>query len=103
MAYVDDVGPSDAPDLEGLEAEAKVEAMVEWFRQNFEDPANSTPYDEGEYVYIWGGPYDARDEIEGYFGDQALEEEIEEAVDRVQSDGTFDWAPHERRIQEVED
>ena len=30
--------------------------MVEWFQNNFEDPAHNTPRDEGEYVFIWGSP-----------------------------------------------
>jgi hypothetical protein len=43
----------------------KIEAMVGWFLTNYEDPANSTPYEsaEGGYQYIWGGPYDANIEI----------------------------------------
>ena len=32
---------------------------------NFEDPANETPYEssEGGYIYIWGGPYDALEQL----------------------------------------
>src|SRR5262249_3792943 len=56
-----DVGPPTAcPDIRGLADDDAAEAMVEWFRQNFEDPAESTPY-EGGYVYICGGPYAARE------------------------------------------
>ena len=41
----------------------KRELMIEWFNQNFEDPAERTPYEsaEGGYQWIWGGPYDARE------------------------------------------
>ena len=44
----------------------KLEMMIEWFHQNYEDPAESTPYEsaEGGYIWIWGGPYDARDELQ---------------------------------------
>ena len=36
--------------------------MLYWFRERFEDPVEETPYNsrEGGYLYIWGGPYDAR-------------------------------------------
>ena len=46
------------PSLDGLEREERVEAMVEWFLDNFEDPAEHTPHEsaEGGYQYIWGGP-----------------------------------------------
>ncbi|WP_363755474.1 hypothetical protein [Sphingobium sp. LSP13-1-1.1] len=104
MAGADLVGPSDPPSLDGLEEDEAVEAMVDWFAANYEDPAQSTPYDssEGGYQYIWGGPYDAEEEIWGAFPD-ADEEWIARAVDEVQNDGTFDWAPNSGRVQEVEE
>ena len=57
MAPTDDVGHGAAvacPDLRGMKHTAAVEAMVEWFLINFEYPAERTPWDEGEYVFIWG-------------------------------------------------
>ena len=51
--------PSHPPSLADLEDdEARVEAMVEWYRNNYEDPTDHTPYDGGEggFKYIWGGP-----------------------------------------------
>ena len=44
-----------------LERETQVKVMEPWFYQNFEDPAEKTPYvsAEGGYQWIWGGPYDA--------------------------------------------
>lgn len=94
---------SKPPSLEGVESDVRIEMMAEWFSENFEDPAQQTPYEsaEGGYIYIWGGPYDAREEIEGTFA-EATEEEITAAVEDVQSDGLFDWAPHGSRIREVE-
>ncbi len=73
----------------------KIESMVEWFFDNFEDPAEKTPHNsaEGGYQYIWGGPYDASEELYSHFGDVASEELIQAAVDQVQKDGLADWAP----------
>lgn len=92
--------PTDPPSLEGLEFDDRIEVMAEWFRENFEDPAQETPYEsaEGGYQYIWGGPYDAREELVDAFP-EAAEEEVQAAVEEVQSDGLFDWAPAGRRIQ----
>lgn len=92
--------PSEPPSLEGLGAEERVEAIAEWFHSNFEDPAQETPYDgrEGGYQYIWGGPYDAREEVESVFS-EASEDEIEAAVDEIQATGLFEWAPSGNRIQ----
>ena len=43
--------------------------MEAWFRFRFEDPAHNTPYDSAEGGYIWvsGGPYGAREQIEEQF------------------------------------
>lgn len=103
MAGADLFPVSKPPSLEGVESNARIEIMVDWFGENFEDPAQQTPYEsaEGGYIYIWGGPYDAREEIEDAFP-EATEEEIVAAVEEVQSDGLFDWAPHGSRIRDVE-
>src|ERR1700730_12145242 len=73
----------------------KLELMIGWFHLNFEDPAQSTPYEsaEGGYQWIWGGPYEARDELYSKFGDIVSESFIEEAVKEIESDGIVDWAP----------
>lgn len=73
----------------------KLELMIGWYHLNFEDPAQSTPYEsaEGGYQWIWGGPYEARDELYSKFGDIVSESFIEEAVKEIESDGIVDWAP----------
>src|SRR5258708_7042069 len=70
MSDTYEMGPaSDAPDLRGMTFDDAVDAVVAWFDTNFEDPAESTPYEtaEGGYQYIWGGPCDAREEIDDAF------------------------------------
>ncbi|WP_316168634.1 hypothetical protein [Bradyrhizobium sp. SZCCHNR3131] len=94
---------STPPDVSGLESDEAVEVIKEWFLSNFEDPAMETPRDDGEFVYIWGGPYDARDVISDAFGDAASESVIEAAIEAVEAEGVFDWAPHGRRTQPPDD
>lgn len=91
--------PSNPTSLAGLERGERIDAMAEWFWQNFEDPANSTPYDseEGGYQYIWGGPFQARDEISAAFHN-ANQDEIDTAVAQVEESGIAYWAPAESRI-----
>ncbi|WP_372733044.1 hypothetical protein [Novosphingobium sp.] len=91
---------SEPPEIDWTDEDGAVEAMVEWFHANFEDPAQETPYEsaEGGYQYIWGGPYDAAEELADAFPD-ADDELIARAVDEIQSDGLFDWAPAGIRIQ----
>ena len=94
-----DMGPpSPRPDLRGMKHTAAVKAMVEWFLINFEDPAERTPWDEGEYVFIWGGPCYARDELENAFGGVATERAIVAAVDRIEKEGDL-WVPSGLRMQ----
>ena len=90
------------PSLEGLSQAQRVDAMVEWFGQNFEDPSEHTPRDDGEFVFVWGGPHDARDEISNAFGGLVNENEIEEAVDRLEGEA-LDWAPNENRLVDEDD
>jgi hypothetical protein len=66
------------------------ELMIQWFFEDFKDSANQTPWDgeTKEYMYIWGGPYSASDQVWEKFGDFVPESFIAEIVDEVQSDGT---------------
>ena len=92
------------PEIDWRDEALAVEAMVEWFHSNFDDPAMETPYEsaEGGYYYVWGGPYDAREKLWDAFPD-ASDELIDRAVDEIQSDGLFDWAPAGSRIQPLEE
>ena len=86
------------PDVRDEQLKAQIEAIKEWFFENFEDPAEITPYEsaEGGYIFIWGGLYDARDQIENKFYDNASEEAIEEAIQEIQVLG-WEWAPNRNR------
>jgi hypothetical protein len=97
------MGPTSAvPNLRGLKFDDAVDAVVDWFFTNFEDPVESTPYEsaEGGYIYIWGGPCDAGEEIYDAFGDAISEAVVEAAVERIELDG-YEWAPHEHRMRAV--
>lgn len=89
---------STSPSLEGLDAEERIDAMVSWFFDNFEDPVHETPYNgqEGGYLYIHGGPYEAQDYIYDAFPN-ATEEERQEAVDQIDARGP-EFAPNGMRI-----
>jgi hypothetical protein len=60
--------------------------IVDWFDKHYEDPVHRTPCDEGEYVWIWGGPYDAREEIEARYSGIASQRVIDAAVRYVEED-----------------
>lgn len=82
-------------DFEGLSRDEIIDVMREWFFDNFEDPAERTPYEsaEGGYIYIWGGPYYTHEELSNFSG--LVEEElIEELVSEINSQG-FEWTAKE--------
>jgi hypothetical protein len=81
--------------FEQTDQDEQRELMIAWFHQNFEDPAQKTPYEsaEGGYQWIWGGPYKAREELYSKFGELVSEALIEEAVEEIERDGLTDWAP----------
>lgn len=97
---------SDPPeDFENLTVLEAATLIREWFLENFEDPAEMTPYEsaEGGYQYIWGGPYNAREVVWDVFDGVASPEIIEAAIGSIESQGLYDWAPHSDRIQPPED
>lgn len=73
----------------------QIRYMKSWFWTYYEDPSASMPHisAEGGFQYIWGGPYDAMDELFNEFDGIVPENRIREAAESVQSDGTYDWAP----------
>jgi len=79
-----------------LPNEVKAQGMKEWFHSNFIDPAHETPYEtrEGGYQYIWGGPFDASEQIWEKFSGLVSEKLIKQVVAQVEQDGIYDWAPH---------
>lgn len=81
-----------------------VKLLVEWFHYLYEDPANETPYNgrEGGYLYVKGGPYNAEEELRSNFEDVVPEDALMAAVEEIQSDGLFDWAPSPRHQDSVD-
>lgn len=82
------------PNLTHCDDDEKVQRMVKWFFENYEDPAERTPYEsaEGGYQYIWGGPDDAREVLSEVF-DLVSEEVIGQAVNEIEEDGQDEWVP----------
>ena len=70
-------------------------AMRHWFLSHYCDPAYETPYnsEEGGYIYVYGGPYQAEDEIHGRFGRLFDDEILQSVIDDVESSGIDEWAP----------
>ena len=80
-------------DFSGM-SEAEIVAYVtDWFGYLFCDPVEETPYIDGEYHYVYGGPYDPRDVIYDYFSHLIDESVIEKAVEEITSDGLWEFAP----------
>jgi hypothetical protein len=84
----------DTDELDNPEREAQLQMMRDWFFERFEDPAERTPYEsaEGGYIWIWGGPYDAREELDGEFGGSVPDDVIEELAEELTSQ-CWEWAP----------
>lgn len=90
--FNDDGSPKQT-DFSGWEKDAIVEYMIDWFHWQYVDPAEETPYVDGEYLYIYGGPYNAEEELYEAFGEHVDEEIVNHVAEEVTSEGLFDWAP----------
>ena len=74
--------------LEKAGLETQKEVMEFWFYSNYEDPVHSCPYNskEGGYQFIYGGPYEADEELLNEFSDIVPEEVIEELAKELQDE-----------------
>jgi len=88
------IGPDDLPNED---REIQLDVMRTWFFENFENPAERTPYEsrEGGYIWIWGGPYDAQEELSDEFGSVVPDDVIEELSSELNSI-CGQWAPIEK-------
>ena len=84
-------------DLPNEDREIQLDVMRTWFFENFEAPVERTPYEsrEGGYIWIWGGPYDAQEELSDEFGGVVPDDVIEELSSELNKEN-FQWAPAER-------
>ena len=96
----DELRPISRTEFRRLRNAEKLEMMRRWFFQNFENPAENTPYEsaEGGYQYIWGGPFEADEQLGDKFGGIASDRLIQQLVNELQREA-FEWAP----VQKAED
>ena len=80
--------------LSALPEENQIEVIEDWFRGEFEDPVQSTPYDsaEGGYIWIWGGPCDALEELYDEFEGTVPYEAIKRLAAELDAECS-EWAP----------
>lgn len=71
----------------------QLEVMRHWFYQHYEDPAESCPHDSGEggFQFIYGGPYDAWDELNDEFGGVVPDNVIEKLAKKL-ADQCPEWS-----------
>ena len=80
-------------EIKDFDQESQKRVMRSWFFENYENPAEHTPYEskEGGYIYIWGGPYDAREELEDVFSGHVREAAIDELVSELEKE-CYEWS-----------
>lgn len=92
-----DGGSISEEELRNADPEFQIDVMKTWFFENYEDPAERTPYESGEggYIWIWGGPYYAQDVLESAFNEVVSDDLIEKLADDLSGDCP-EWAPATR-------
>jgi len=91
--HPDGTYPVSAESVRDGDRDFQKEVMGAWFLENYEDPVQSTPYEsaEGGYIYIWGGPYQADEELGGEFHDLVPEDVISELVAELEEE-CIEWS-----------
>ena len=95
--YTSDGSPVSAQDLRALDPATQRDVMEAWFRARYEDPAERTPYnsEEGGYIWIYGGPFDASEELGAEFGEAVDQEVMDSLVEELNYE-CDSWAPTEQ-------
>jgi hypothetical protein len=71
--------------------------IKEWFYENFEEPAEHMPRgDDGKYQWIWGGPFEAGEEIQDHFS-EVDDELLDDVIGELEREAP-EWAPHVDRV-----
>ncbi len=86
--------PIDLVELASEEPQVQRAEMENWFRAHYEDPGERTPYitADGGYQYIWGGPYEADEELYGKFSGYVPEAVMQELIADLENE-CMEWAP----------
>jgi hypothetical protein len=77
------------PKLE--EENEHVQEMINWFLDQYEDPVENCPVDEGTYVFVYGGPYVAGDVLYERFGDEKTDADVDRAAELL-SNSCLEWS-----------
>jgi len=85
--------------LSELERDDQLDAMRQWFYENYEDPVHSCPHDseEGGYQFVYGGPYEAGEELNGEFGGLVDDDVIEELTDELENECAY-WSGNSNKF-----
>jgi hypothetical protein len=85
-----------ASGLRRASKETQKEVMRAWFYSQYQDPVHCCPYNsaEGGYQFIYGGPYDAQEELEAEFDGVANPEVIAELADELSDEGA-EWSGYD--------
>jgi hypothetical protein len=91
--------------LDELDRETQKDVMRKWFFEHYTNPLDNTPYEsaEGGYIFIWGGPFDANEQLQEEFGSIVDHEVIDELADEL-NEITTEWTgnPDEFAVDEYE-
>lgn len=101
--HFDDGSSVSAGGLKRMGYEKQTEAMRNWFRDNYRDP-NILPYDSGEggYQWIWGGPYDAREELQAEFEGIVKDKSLDALVEELEEEN-WEWSGNPDNYEPDED
>lgn len=70
-------------DFQFLDEDRVIDLVLEWFYENYENPNEHCPIDQGEYLYIYGGPIRADEAIYEEFGGYVENDLLEKILNKI--------------------
>lgn len=83
-----------ASSLKKMRKKQKISVMKYWFLERFENPVNGSPYEtaEGGYIFIWGGPFDASEQLAHEFSGRVSEKIIADTAQELETEHEcYEW------------
>lgn len=80
-------------DISAFDESHQIDVMWQWFTEHYGSPKNLCPNEplDGGYQFIYGGPYDAKEELEREFGGFVGSKAIEKLVEKLNKESLF-WS-----------
>ena len=87
-----DAGSYTRADFKRFPPTEKLKLIELWFRERYENPVNEMPRLDGEYLYLWGGPFEVTEVLQEEFNGLISFDLLQGLIKKLEQESS-EWAP----------